>query len=82
MMMRVRRRVVKFANRVDHDLLHEAVFAEQVQRVVNGRFRDRTLLAPKTLDDLIGRQVLWPLQQNTGDFKSLWSRKYAEMIEN
>jgi hypothetical protein len=53
-MMRVSRRIVELADRVDHDFPDQAVLLEQIEAVVHGRFRYLAARVFELIDDVLG----------------------------
>ena len=70
-MMRVRRGIVELAYRVDHDFANQPALREQVERVVNRGLGHAAVGGLELFDDLLGRQVLRLVQQDSRDLDAL-----------
>jgi len=82
MVMPVCRRVVELADRVDHALFHHTALREQVQRVVDRGLRYATAGVAQLVDDLLGRQVLRPFQEDFSHLDTLWRRQDSVLLEH
>ena len=75
--MRFGVRVVDDFSRINDQLPDQLPFQEQLQRVVDGRLRCFGVAGVDPLQDLIGREVLAPGEQNVGDLHALVRRRDA-----